>query len=183
MNYKNQKAYKSRVKRLKLAVFIVSALIASIGGFYLYKSNHAASPYSATDQNAIDSNSPTEEELRQAAQASLEKKQNTIESPESTKTPNPSSEKISLTAHIENNGTVTVFTKLYEFSGGRCELTVVNGTHSTTQQADIIYQPEFSSCAGFSIPIQTVGEGQWAINLIITTNGQEFTKTINLNVN
>lgn len=84
----------------------------------------------------------------------------------------------SLTAKQESNGSVTVFTRLLSGTDGKCELTIKNGAQTANRTADIIYQPEFSTCAGFSLPISSVGYGSWSITL--SAGGS--TKTIPLEV-
>lgn len=89
---------------------------------------------------------------------------------------------IDLSARQEPNSTVTVFSKLYGYSDGSCELKITNGARATSQNAPIIYQREFSSCAGFSVPINSVGTGNWTITLAVTSAGSTETKSISLEV-
>lgn len=76
---------------------------------------------------------------------------------------------------------VTIIVKLKEqgYSQGKCSLTVAANGKKVAQNADIIYQPEYSTCAGFSVPISSVGGGQWTISLSVTPlNGKPITKTL-----
>ena len=91
--------------------------------------------------------------------------------------PAPTSQQIELRAETAGQA-VTVYTKLAHASSGTCSLRIRNGEREQQQTAAIIYQPEFSSCAGFSIPVAPLGQGQWQIELTVTTDGTTLTKTI-----
>lgn len=91
------------------------------------------------------------------------------ESTSNNSTPHPASS-IDLSAKQEANNSVTVFSKLFNIGSGTCNLTVVNGNNSASQQAEVIYQSEFSTCAGFSIPIAGLGSGTWTITLSVSGN-------------
>lgn len=130
---------------------------------------------------------PTPEQKQQEDATSAEAKKQLIEN-EGSGTPssatNPTNNRvIDLSTKQESNNTVTVFTKLAGYSNGSCSLTVQNGSKSTTQTAAVIYQPEFSSCAGFSVPIDSVGKGSWSLTLTVTSNGTSESKTISAGVN
>ncbi len=76
---------------------------------------------------------------------------------------------------------ITIIVKLKEqgYSQGKCSLTVAANGKKVAQNADIIYQPEYSTCAGFSVPVSSVGGGQWTISLSVTPlNGKPITKTL-----
>lgn len=91
-----------------------------------------------------------------------------------------SSSSIELSAD-RNGDSATIIVKLKEqgYSQGKCSLTVAANGKKVTQNADIIYQPEYSTCAGFSIPVSSLGGGQWAISLSITPlNGNPMVKTL-----
>jgi len=130
------------------------------------------------------SSGPTAAQKAQSAKVDADAKKQFVESggTEATPTPAPSSDNISLTTRQESNNTVTVLTKLTNFSNGTCALTVSNGTKTVTQQAAVIYQSEFSSCAGFSVPISQLGSGSWSIKLDVTSAGTTSTKTTSLEV-
>lgn len=91
--------------------------------------------------------------------------------------PAPTSQQIELRAETAGQA-VTIHTKLAHASSGTCSLRIRNGEREQQQTAAIIYQPEFSSCAGFSVPVSPLGQGQWQIELTVTTDGATLTKTI-----
>lgn len=73
----------------------------------------------------------------------------------------------------QTGATVTILTKIQGVSSGSCTLTITNGSKSTEQTAQIIYQPEFSSCAGFSVPVSSLGAGTWNIAVKVTSGTGE----------
>lgn len=95
-------------------------------------------------------------------------------------TTNPNN--ITLTATQSSSSAVTVSTKLVGYSDGACSLTVKNGSKSTSLSARIIYAPDFSTCAGFNVPINDLGSGNWSITLSVTSKGNTQTKTTSLEV-
>lgn len=82
----------------------------------------------------------------------------------------------------QEDSSVTVLTKMQNVASGTCALTVNNGSNTVTQNAKIIYQPEFSSCAGFSIPIAGTGPGTWAIKILATTNNGSIEQATTIEV-
>lgn len=126
----------------------------------------------------------TPEQEAQQKKTDRAKKQEFIkETPEATPVAPPQdSSAITITAE-QDGSTVSILTKLKDFSGGSCELSISNGAKTHTTSAEVIYQPEFSSCAGFAIPVSQLGSGQWTIVLNATpTGGSKLTKTISVEV-
>lgn len=84
----------------------------------------------------------------------------------------------SLSAYQQSDDTVIVTTKLSGVSDGTCSLKATRAEKSTAQQADVLYQPEYSMCAGFSIPTKTLGPGVWRLDLEVgTLDGHHYTAT------
>lgn len=139
-----------------------------------------------TDFIKLDSSqpsAPTKAEKAEQLQAEQNAKKDFVESPDPASRP-PSTEtspSIELSAKQESNGSVTVLTKLYSVADGMCTLTISNGIKTYTQNAEIIYQPDFSSCAGFSIPKEKLGTGEWVIKLSVNSD-TTIEKTINFKV-
>ena len=114
-------------------------------------------------------------------------KQDFIE--ENQKSPNtdntsiePTVDDISLSTRRETDGSVTILTELRNYSDGTCDLTIQSGADTYTQAAAIIYQPTFSTCAGFSVPNNTVSHGTWQITLTVTSKGNVNTATTSMEV-
>ncbi len=68
---------------------------------------------------------------------------------------------------IVENGELTVTSKLYSITDGECTLEVKNGTKEITRTAQVIYQPSYSTCAGFSIKTSEFSMGSWDVTLTI----------------
>ncbi len=86
-----------------------------------------------------------------------------------------------LTARQEGEN-IVVLTKLTPVDSGTCTLRITNGTNTYEQRARIIYQPEFSSCAGFSLTKTALSAGKWKITLDTSSGNLSGTKTIELEV-
>lgn len=137
--------------------------------------------------NAGVTNGPTEEQKKQEAESNADTKKELItgqDKPEGPTSGDVSTfeKSIELSTKQENNNTVTIFTELQGYNSGSCELTVTNAGKTTTQAAPIMYQPEFSSCAGFSVPIDALGKGNWNIKLSAVSGGKINSKTIQAEV-
>jgi|JI10StandDraft_1071094.scaffolds.fasta_scaffold286157_2 cytoskeletal protein RodZ len=74
---------------------------------------------------------------------------------------------LTITAEQEGSN-VNILSKITGVPSGECTLQIQNGAVATTQKAQLIYQPEFSSCAGYSIPRNVLGAGRWQITVTVT---------------
>lgn len=125
---------------------------------------------------------------QQAAQqkAATDQKQDFVETPppasETPTTNTATNQSVELTAKQENDGTVTIYTKLFGFARGNCSLKVTNKSVAYEATAGIMYQPEFSSCAGFSVPVTKLGTGTWSATLTANNDGLAATRTITMEI-
>lgn len=147
-------------------------------GYYLFLYNKPASNNASTDISSQEQQQATDTDLEQKKQA-IEDETNPTSTP-----PNPtvSSENITLTAKQESNDTVTIFTRLANVANGVCTLEITNTGRQTSQTAEVIYQPEYSTCAGFSVPISSIGKGLWTIKLTLSINGTTVSNNITYEV-
>lgn len=76
-----------------------------------------------------------------------------------------------------SDSNVVITTKLVGYSDGTCKLDVTNGIKTTSQTVAVIYAPNYSTCAGFTIPKDTLGTGEWDITLTIISGGNTTSKT------
>ena len=172
---------KKQSKKLPI-IILAFLLLLVVGSVLLYRSLH--------DSRVQPGDSgPTTAEKAQESAANADGKKQIIDSGSSKDQSVPqgasasaTSKSIELSAQQEANNTVTVFTKLVGYSSGSCVLTATNGTKSSTQQAELVYQREYSSCAGFSVPITPLGKGMWNLKLTVTSNGTAETKSISFEV-
>lgn len=96
-----------------------------------------------------------------------------------------SADQSNVTLSAEQEGdSITILTKISGISDGNCSLQISNGAATKTENAQIIYQPEYSSCAGFSVNKSDLGAGTWQISITATpeTTGEVATKSISLEV-
>jgi cytoskeletal protein RodZ len=160
-----------------IVVAVIILLIASGAAFAIHRKN----------SNIPQTTQPTVTQRKAQAKADLDAKRTITEAtPSKTATTPPVStapgtsadQPIDLSAKTESNNSVTVIAKLANISSGTCKLDIANGTSTFSASADVIYQPEYSSCAGFSVPITPLGHGTWNITLTINPGTTQSTKTI-----
>jgi len=101
----------------------------------------------------------------------------TMESP-NVYTPPTSADNIEISAQRSNTDSIVIQTKLHGYSDGECALSVSNGSRNTRQTAPVMFQREFSTCAGFTVPIDSVGTGKWNITLTVSAGDSEQSKSI-----
>lgn len=175
------------IKNKKILLLISAALIIVLSLFIMEQSQ-MINLFSSSQDSPHAQSGPTEDEKKLTNQADAEAKQNLIEkggqspSPPTTQPASSTNTALELSAQQEDNEKVTIFTKLINFYSGTCELTVTNGAKTHTQNARIYYQSEFSSCAGFSVPVNELGMGNWSIQLNVIANGNTMTKKIQFEV-
>jgi len=179
---RNIKVQSSKKKKLPIIISVVVLLIlATLSALYLFK----VFPFQSANKDGATSSQIKEEQKTNTDQKDqfLDNAKDNPTPTEPAKVPD-SSDTITLTSSQDGNS-VTVLTKLsgQGYSSGTCELTVKANGKTNSQTADIIYQPEYSSCAGFTTPVDTLGKGVWEISLKVTPlNGTPLTKTTNLTV-
>ncbi len=185
MKNKKYPSVKSRNRKFPLLPALALIVIAAVVLFYILanddsKANNQDEAAKQAQQEAMVNSDAKKEFVEQETSPP-----NQSDNPKAQPAPAPSapaSKNIELTARQEANSTVTVFTKLLNYSEGSCQLQVVNGTKTATQNAAIVYQREFSSCAGFSVPIDPLGKGTWTIRLTTNSAGTSDTKIIALEI-
>lgn len=124
-------------------------------------------------------NGPTKQQLAQEAKQNSETKKQAIEHPtQGQPAPAPDQANFVITASKGPGGTETITAALGAVADGTCTLDITNGDKHTSQTADVIYQPQSSSCAGFSVPISDLGTGSWRITLSVASNGTTTSKTV-----
>jgi cytoskeletal protein RodZ len=173
---------KKNNKRLSKARWAMSAILL----FAIVTAGYVSYTY-INKKSAPKPSGPTTEQIKQASDIDSNNKKNAIDSPTNTTNSTPSvsntESSIDITAIKENNSTVTIITKLKRVSSGTCQLSISNGLKTTAKSATIIYQSDFSTCAGFSIPISEIGVGSWQINLSLSGGSNAESKSIILEVN
>lgn len=159
------------MKNKKILIPLIVLMIASAGYGLWYFKFRTKIATSVTDMIA------TKQQKQQDNSYAAQKKQSSEDTPQSTPLTTPQSENIKLIVSQETNNTVTIVTKLKGVSDGICKLDITNGTAKTSMSAKVIYQTEYSTCAGFSVPISSIGKGTWNIHLTLNTNGTSVMQT------
>ena len=96
--------------------------------------------------------------------------------------PDATSNDISLSTRRENNGNLTILTKLINYGDGTCELLIKNEADSYKQSAPVIYQSDYSTCEGFNIASNVIPSGTWEITLSVTSKGITNKQTTSVEV-
>lgn len=181
---------KKTPRKKKLILWIIVVIVSLFGVLiYLEKSRTTdlvKNPFSSPT-------GPTKEQKAQEQKVNSDAKGGFLDSqyssnPEQTPTNTPSSTPVQSTSNLELNAhqegpNVVTTAKITGVVGGNCVLTVNNLGRTYSQTAEVIYQPEYSSCAGFGIPVSSVGVGTWSISLQVNgPGGSTVNKQINLEV-
>lgn len=167
-------------KKRTILIGVTLLVIASIGiaVWYSMKNNNDASQQSGRG--------PTPQEQKQSDASDATQKQEFLDNEakqqdsgdgNDQKPEPPSSQDITLTARADGD-TVIVTTKLAAIASGTCTLTITGGTAPVTQQANVIYNPEYSTCAGFSVRKSAVNATSWNIALSVDTGSGKIEKSI-----
>jgi hypothetical protein len=176
MSIKKNKKLNTRVKKILIGIFllILFALI-SLKLFGLIN----LSPTNNGDTTNAD----------KASEIDAANKQKFIENQLINETTNnntePSvstSDNIIILTSRESDGSITITTRLSQYSDGTCDLTISNNGQTHTQSATVIYQPEFSTCAGFNVPLGALGAGNWQISLTVSSKGISNIKTAQVEI-
>lgn len=170
----------------KIAIILIISLLvaAGVSTYFIIRQN---------DDSAI-----TRENAEKQQKADNEAKKDFIEntnedgsSAKDTPAPDPTpsdgeDNPVKLSVRTEPNGTVTALTQLGSLSGGTCTLQVTNGTNTVSKIAPVIYQEQFSSCAGFSLASAdktSLGTGTWQFALSVSSGGNTYTAKVSSEVN
>ena len=177
---RNKPSFFKRLSRSWVTYLVILVLLLAVG---YYIKNRNSTPTGNVPTTPFDTSTPKQKQQDAAINAS--NKQQAVDKGAAQPTPaamNNASQSIDLSGKQESNGTVTVFTKLYGYSDGSCSLTVTNGSATANQTATVIYAPDYSSCAGFSVPITGLGTGDWNISLKVDSNSTSTKKNISFRV-
>jgi hypothetical protein len=168
-------------KRKYIAIILVICALLLI--LLALEKTHITNFIKLPPDGSASNSGPTAEEKKKETEANADAKKDFIEGNNTEPTTNqPQSSSIDLSTKQEVTGDVTVLTKLYNYPSGDCHLSISNSGKTYSADAQVIYQPEYSSCAGFSVPSSTVGKGTWTITLKVSYNGTTGIKTTTLEV-
>jgi len=154
-----------------IAIVGIAILIIFIVIFFIFRH---------TNETTVTTPSKTQE-----TQNDLDAKQNLIDNPNSQDAPvnkESGGDSITITSSQATEN-VTIFTKLINVASGSCDLKITNGEKSYTSTVPVIYQSQFSSCAGFTVPKDKLSTGTWNVTLNVNNNEKTVTKTATIEVN
>lgn len=165
----------NKTKKSLLILTLITAALCLVGVFFLTKRQPA---------DPVLNEGSSDEQTQQDTNINDQKKEDLIKSPSTVQdSPKDTSSKgPEVSARQETDGSVTITSKLFGVSGGKCNLSMTKGVTTVTKTADIIYQPEFSTCAGFSIPSSELTNGEWAITLSVISNDKNVSTTTTVQV-
>lgn len=168
------KVQRKKNKKIIPAAIIISVLLAGCISFYFIKRSQTTSTFPTSDHKSAS-------EIKN----DLNTKSNLIKNPDSQSAPSTATQNassIEITGS-QNASDVTIFTKLHNISSGNCALKITNGMNSYGDTAAVIYQSEFSSCAGFTISKNKVGgAGTWNIEVTVTSSQVQTKNSTTLQV-
>ena len=160
---------------VKTVIIILILIMVFILGSILYaKNDHKATttPNKLTGSSSglnqkIDYAPATPQEVKAADDAKQNSSQKVTQAAPSTK---PTDSVTIISAAQDNQSNVIVKTRLDGAGWKNCSLSLTSGSKTIVKSADAIFQPEFSSCAGFSIPTNELTAGQNTLLLSATKN-------------
>lgn len=161
----------TRKKRIVIIIASLTVVVIGAATWWLLAHYYSSEPVDTSD-------GPSQAEIQAEQQANLEKKREFIEStnlPDSqtTTAPTDTADKktVDVTLRASQQGaTVVLKTELTDFSDGTCTVSITNESKSYSDTVDIIYTDTYSTCAGFSIPVDKLGTGTWRIQLSATNS-------------
>lgn len=163
-----------------LACLILGVIIAAL--LYVFRPDNSYQPSDApgqqgTTQNKIESSPEYHPKSdSQTKQDFLDSEKDTSSNPPKNPSSGISEGDISFTTNISSDS-VVILTNLSSTPSGTCKLVAKNSAKSVTQTANVMYAHPYSSCEGFTIQKNSLGDGQWSISLSVTSNGSTATTT------
>lgn len=166
---------KKKEKRKIIAVIVSLLAIALISFVALYNTSIGSRDPIASDYKEDINYEPTTPEESKAAESSKVEREN-INKPSSTVVnPDIDVNRIEFNSLEQDplSKDLTVKTKLYGVGWQKCKLSFTKDGTTISYDADVLYQPEFSTCLGFSIEDnQFVSAGPWTVTLTATGTNQ-----------
>jgi hypothetical protein len=171
------KINKSSSKKSIVIISLIVLLLVGTGvGAYFYMNRSGSNSEAENSKQQKQTDNKAKQEFIEGTDENGNPKENQDDTENKTPTP---ADSVSLNVErSETSGGVTIYTKLNGVSGGTCSLEVKNNSQVITKTAPVIYQEEYSSCAGFSLTSSektTLGTGTWAIILSVTDGGATHT--------
>lgn len=126
------------------------------------------------DKDKKNDQKPTEEDKSNAKQKAdfLDKEKETENKP----VEKPKKQTLNLEVKVKADQTVFL-AKIGNISRGTCHLEIKGNGRTIKRSADVVFTPDFSSCAGFSIPKSELNRGRWTASLSVDSPTHESDPT------
>jgi hypothetical protein len=167
-----QKNRKKSSGKLKIICLVATTVLVGAGAYYFW---HRSDGDQTDNQNGSSVNKPTESEKAERTKSDAKQKEDYLNSnPDEGTPPKQTDSDDGISIVISQNGDkVVVSTNLGYISRGTCKLTV--GSYTST--VEIMYQPAYSTCAGFSIDRNQLQSGVNSFKLEVSYDNVTLTKT------
>lgn len=149
-----------------VAIILLVAILAVFAFLFTRPSEDEENNSQKADEpSSVNAESATPEAAEEEASSeqALNDKEAHINQNDSTSSDN-TSESITVSARVESSS-VVITTKLMNIGSGTCQLSITNDQRTYTNTAEVIYQPSYSTCAGFEVPVRELGDGEWQIKI------------------
>lgn len=162
---------KNTKKKFIAAAIIAAVLLCVAIWYFALGSNNRDDSTDSTENpdpapaRLNDAEAEQKREFIEETEASESENSNNSSNPD-----NSSTTKASVTLDIQRDGSdVVIISKISGINDGSCKLKIKNGTKTYTESADVMFQPIYSSCAGFSVAKNELGNGTWIVSLDVTS--------------
>lgn len=172
----SQKRRQATNKKPLILVAVAILLLAGGLAFYLKSQNGSANAPAIVNNppeaEKIDLSPPTEAEKQQVQENKINDDKERAAAPGTTTPPSDKSAKISQASYDSAGRRLVVQTQLFGTGWQQCTLEVTQGTRKVTKTADTLYQPNFSTCMGFSVDAAEFATGgEW--NVLIKASNKD----------
>ncbi len=158
-----------KIKTRKTILLVIIVSLVALGLLW-YTNRH--------ESNNTDG-SPSKEDIKKDNQHNEDKKRALIEGGSQSSQNSQQQLSLDVSARQESDKSVTILGKIKGLTGNnKCKLSISNNGKVINQEADVIYQTEFSSCAGFNIGVDQLGTGVWTINLAVGDRSSSTTTEV-----
>lgn len=175
------KKQKSATRTVVILICSVITLAAIAGGYWWYRQQTTPTQSNNSSDAALQHEGKTKKEEVVGNAEPTPTDSTSKDTTGQTYTPPQDTSNIVITPS-QDGSQVTVTTKLLGYSDGTCNLTATNGAKLATQTAAVMFQREYSTCAGFTVPVSQLGTGTWNITLSVTSGGSTQTKSTSIGV-
>ncbi|MDR1032765.1 MAG: hypothetical protein LBL84_01990 [Candidatus Nomurabacteria bacterium] len=172
---KIQKKRKNKSMKARIACLVAVLILVGAGVYYFVVVRSGTDSNQTDKQGSASTDQPSEKDKATQADKNAKQKEDYLNSnPDEGTPPAETSSSDDISMVISQSGDkVVVSTNLGYISKGTCKLTV--GSYSNT--VNIMYQPAYSTCMGFSIDRNQLQTGNNTFKLEVSYDNVTLTKT------